>query len=311
MNDNRPTVSIGLPVFNGENYLEEAVDSILDQSFVDFELVISDNASTDRTPEICKGFAAHDRRVTYVRQPSNLGASANYTAVFAASTGRYFKWSAHDDVCEPDFLASCVDVLEAEPQVVLCHTKTVITHPDGVPIKEWGFGDRFLLDRPHERFRQALGLGKMCLIWGVMRREALQRTALLGNFTSHDRPLISGLSLLGRFVEVPAVLFRLREHPARSIRAFNWRRPQEAISWYDPRKGGKITFPTWRLLREHLMAIWRAQLPPGEAALCLRELAKWASGKRSSFGRDLRIAREWLAHGPPNEQRSTEGAGSS
>lgn len=295
-----PTVSIGLPVFNGENFLAEAVESLLCQTFDDVELIISDNASTDGTADICREFAERDPRVRYVRNPENLGASANYTRVFEESRGRYFKWSAHDDVYEPEFLERCVAVLEAEPDVVLCHSRTVIIRSDGTPKKEWSFAGTFDSPLPHERFEAAMGLGKMCLVWGVMRRDAVARTGLLGNFTGHDRPFISAMSTLGRFVEVPDPLFRLREHPERSIRAYPWRKPHEAIEWYDPNKKGRITFPAWRILREHTAGVLRAELPTGETARCLLQVARWGFRKRRTLGRDLRIAARWWWNGGPD-----------
>lgn len=296
-----PLVSVGLPVFNGENYLEEAVDSILGQSFGDLELVISDNASTDRTPAICRAYARSDPRVRYLRNGVNLGAAANYTRVFEASSGRFFKWCAHDDVCDPGFLARCVEVLREDPGIVLCHTRTVIVDADGDPIKEWWFGDRFHHPSPHRRFAEALRLGKMCLVWGLMRRSALRRTGLLGSFSGHDRPFISNLSLLGRFHEVPRTLFRNREHPERSIRVHDWRNRHAAVAWYDPGKGGRLTFPHWRILGEHAAGVLRARVPPAEAARCLPPLWAWARANRSNLERDLEIAASWLTRGPPPE----------
>ena len=111
-----PTVSVGLPVFNGARYLAEAVESILGQTLEDLELVISDNGSTDATEELCRGYAADDRRVRYVRQPRNRGASWNFNEVFWLSRGRYFHWHPHDDVLEPAFLRLCVEALEAKLQ---------------------------------------------------------------------------------------------------------------------------------------------------------------------------------------------------
>src|SRR4051794_3298661 len=93
-----PKLSIGLPVYNGENFLAHAVDSILAQDFRDFELIISDNASTDRTAEICRGYAESDPRVRYVRFETNQGGSRNFCYVFELARGEYFKWAAHDDV---------------------------------------------------------------------------------------------------------------------------------------------------------------------------------------------------------------------
>ena len=111
-------VSIGLPVYNGENYLSAAIESIAAQTFQDFELIISDNDSTDRTPEICRHYMMQDKRIRYFRNKRNLGAAPNYNRTYELSQGQYFKWTAHDDIICPDFLAKCVVALEAEPEAV-------------------------------------------------------------------------------------------------------------------------------------------------------------------------------------------------
>ncbi|MDF3015351.1 MAG: putative glycosyl transferase [Thermomicrobiales bacterium] len=127
-------MSIGLPVFNGADYVAEAIASILRQTYQDFELLIQDNASTDRTEEICQEFARRDSRVSYVRNPENVGAISNYNLVFERARGRYFKWAAHDDVCAPTFFERCVEVLDAEPSVVLCSGQTRLINDDGSPV---------------------------------------------------------------------------------------------------------------------------------------------------------------------------------
>ena len=126
-----PTVSIGLAVYNGENYLALAIESVLAQTFTDFELIISDNASTDHTPEICAEYAAKDNRIRYHRNSSNIGATRNENLTFAMSRGKYFRWLGHDDLCAPDQLAACVAVLESDPTVVLCHSEVVEIDDDG------------------------------------------------------------------------------------------------------------------------------------------------------------------------------------
>jgi len=124
--DHLPRVSIGLPVYNGEDYLAEAVDSILAQTFEAFELILSDNASTDATEEICRGYETQDPRVRYFRSPTNRGAAWNYNnTVHMANSSEYFKWAAHDDTCAPEYLRKCVEVLDRDPEVVLCHTTTI------------------------------------------------------------------------------------------------------------------------------------------------------------------------------------------
>src|SRR2546426_6424374 len=119
-------VSIGLPVFNCDPLLRQAVDSLLTQTYSDFELVISDNASTDGTEAICREYAAKDHRVRYYRGERNRGAVWNWNRVFELSGGEYFKWAAHDDLCAPDYVERCVEVLDRDPSVVLCYAETVL-----------------------------------------------------------------------------------------------------------------------------------------------------------------------------------------
>jgi len=112
-NGTKLIVSIGLPVFNGANFLAEAIESILAQEMGDFELMISDNASTDETPAICERYAALDARISYVRHPANMGAANNYNHVFHCTSAKYFKWAAHDDLLKPRFLSECIAAFEA------------------------------------------------------------------------------------------------------------------------------------------------------------------------------------------------------
>jgi hypothetical protein len=121
-----PTVTIGMPVYNGEALLARSIPSILEQTYRDFELVICDDASRDGTEALCRRFAAEDPRIRYRRNITNLGGSANFNQTFFLARGRYFKWCAQDDVILPTFLQAAVEVLEAHPDVVLCHARTRI-----------------------------------------------------------------------------------------------------------------------------------------------------------------------------------------
>ena len=111
-------VSIGLPVFNGENFLPQALDSLLAQSFTDFELIISDNASTDKTEEICKNYAARDTRIRYIRQTSNMGGLENFNFVLSEARSKYFMWAAVDDQWAPEFIQLSLTALEDDPTAV-------------------------------------------------------------------------------------------------------------------------------------------------------------------------------------------------
>src|ERR1700690_1115933 len=127
----RPSVSIGLFLYNGERFLEAPIESFLNQTFKDFELIISDNCSTDRSGEICRRFAAQDSRIRYYRAESNMGAGWNLKSVYFKATGKYFKWATHDDLIQPDFLRLCIDALEADDSLVAAHTLTRCIDEDG------------------------------------------------------------------------------------------------------------------------------------------------------------------------------------
>lgn len=107
---NNPQVSIGMPVYNGEKYIREALNSLLAQSFTDFELIISDNASLDKTELICREYLQKDSRIQYIRQEKNLGASNNFEFVLNKAKGKYFMWAAHDDVFFPFHLEKLLNL---------------------------------------------------------------------------------------------------------------------------------------------------------------------------------------------------------
>src|SRR6516164_10769129 len=121
-----PKLSVGLPVYNGENYLAEAIEALLGQSYEDFELIISDNASTDGTADICRRYEKQDSRIRYIRQPLNIGLAPNHNFVFRQARGELFKWASHDDLYARDLLKRCVDALDEFPHVVLAHSWTAL-----------------------------------------------------------------------------------------------------------------------------------------------------------------------------------------
>ena len=113
-----PRVTIGLPVFNGERFLRESVESVLGQDFGDLELLVADNASTDATLDIVHEFAAADRRVRVLRSDRNRGAAWNYNRLVGEARGELFRWHAHDDVLLPAAVQRCVTALDADPGAV-------------------------------------------------------------------------------------------------------------------------------------------------------------------------------------------------
>lgn len=170
-----PRISVALPVYNGEDYLAGTIASILAQTFRDFELIISDNASTDRTAAISQEFAARDRRIRYHRQPHNIGAAANFNRSHGLATGEYFKWAAHDDLLEPEYLAKCVAALDAEPHAVLCQTLVKIVEDEHRVLEVCRpIGPGADSSRPSVRLAARLRQKRCLDVFGVLRADALQ-----------------------------------------------------------------------------------------------------------------------------------------
>lgn len=226
-----PKLTIGIPVFNGQQFLPELLDSLLAQTFRDFEILICDNASADRTPQICYAYERRDPRIQYIRNERNVGAIANFNRVFELSTAPLFKWAAHDDLHHETYLARCIAVLEADPDVVLAHAGTAFIDESSTLLpydQQTGSyvdrktGRRYWADVPSlgdsplaiRRFWQVLRQARWGThMFGVIRRDILRRTALLPNFAGSDRAMLAELALLGRFRCAEERLFLKRFHP--------------------------------------------------------------------------------------------------
>ena len=288
-NSHKPRVSIGMPVRNGENFIKEAIDSILAQTFKDFELIISDNASTDKTQEICKAYAAKDKRIRYYRNKKNLGAAYNFNRVFELSRGGYFKWAAHDDVLKPKFIEKCVKVLDSKLPVILCYPKTTIIDEKGKQKKRLESNLNLHSPRPHQRFKQCLKrfrFNLMCNpIFGLMRASNLKQTSLIRNYYASDMILFGELVLIGKFHELPDHLFFRRFHPQRSCIA----NPSvsERTIWFDPSKKGKLQLPTWRWFKEYLSAIRHVPLSWYERICCYFYMGNWVLWNRKDIIKDI------------------------
>jgi glycosyltransferase involved in cell wall biosynthesis len=283
-----PLVSIGMPVYNGRAYMREAIESLLAQTLRDFELIISDNASTDQTPDICQEYAARDDRVRVVRQPHNIGAAPNFNAIMPHATGRYFRWHAHDDKCAPEYLERCVDVLEADPEVVLAYPQTMLIDSGGTQIQL----DPFILladdPSPAERFRETLR-GHGCYeVFGLIRMDRLRQTRLIGNYAHGDGVLLAELALRGRLREIGEPLFLSRSHADHSMAMVLDYHAYAA--WFDPKNAGRLVFPCWRILREYLRAVNRAPIGFAQRRRCYRVIAGWCLEWRKRLRGDLTFA---------------------
>jgi glycosyltransferase involved in cell wall biosynthesis len=281
-------VGVVVPVFNGECFLEQTLEALLEQTYADFELVIADNASTDRTEQIVRAYAARDARIRYYGSEENKGAAWNFNRGVTLCQGEYFKWSAHDDLCEPTYLERCVSALDAEPRAVLVYPKTRVIDEAGEVVGDHEDGLALRDRAPHDRIRQLVpALGYANPIYGLIRSSALRRTRLLGSYPSADYVLLAELALLGEFVELPERLFRRRLHPQMSRQAN--RSAAAAANWFKPNARNRFRAEAWRLCFEYLAAIAHAPLAPSERLRCLATFAR-VGGRR--YGHHL--ARELL-----------------
>lgn len=208
--DKAPMVSVGLPVYNGAPFLRVALDSLLAQTFGDFEIAISDNASTDDTPQLCAEFVERDSRVKYFRQARNLGLPNNWNFVAGQARGKYFKWASSNDFVAPDMLQACVQVLETQADVVLAFGQTTLIGAAGEVVGEYGGDFALLSDSPSRRHRELYEkIGLNNAVSGLIRREALRRTQLIRPYPVSDIVLIVELALQGKFALLPRpLLFR-------------------------------------------------------------------------------------------------------
>jgi glycosyltransferase involved in cell wall biosynthesis len=285
-----PHVSVGLPVHNGERFLPETLPALLNQTYDDFELIISDNASTDRTAEICQDMAATDRRIRYYREPVNRGGAWNYNRVFALARGPLFRWHADDDLCESEYLATCVTALEADSRFILAYTAAKVIDGQGqrvvMPQVTLPFGSLDVVDR----FRGALN--PICFtdssIFGIVRRDVLARTRLVGNYLAADRCLTGELLLQGPFLKCAPELFSRRRHD-RNV-------DNTDVGWYDPARRMAVVFGAWKVLLENIKSVTRSPHDLNTKRQLMCELGRWSWHQRTTLRRCLTEGIEQLAH---------------
>lgn len=198
-----PTVSVGLPVYNGGDGLERALDSLLAQTLGDLQIVISDNASTDETQRIGEAYAAKDPRIVYVRKTANLGPRPNFESVLSLATGRFFMWLGHDDWLDPRYLERCVAVLTQRPDVSLA-CGAALYYRDRAMVRR---GKRISLTSDDPRLRVLSYLSRVSdngTFYGVMRREQLLGVPVR-DVAGADWLIIASVAYLGKVVTLDEV----------------------------------------------------------------------------------------------------------
>jgi glycosyltransferase involved in cell wall biosynthesis len=274
----RPTVSIGIPVYNGGPYVDACLEAVAAQTFTDFEVIVSDNASTDGTADIVQSFVDRDPRFTLVRFETNRGSAANWDRVVELATGRYFKWLAADDVIAPTYLERCVEVLDGQSDVVLVTPRVRLIDDRGEPLPRVGGTDRYVA--PHgeskpapsapvsglasrsrlRRFRSVVmyltDSGLAAYDMSLIRLDALRATFLVERYVGSEKVLLAQLALVGRFVLVPEKLYSWRIHADH----MGAKSPADATRQMDPTWTGRYPLMGPRQIAGYLRAIRSADV---------------------------------------------------
>jgi Glycosyl transferase family 2 len=280
-----PLVSVGLPVFNAERFLEACLDSLVAQSYPHFEIIVSDNASTDQTLQILQKYAARDERVRVFPSDVNRGAVWNHERVRALGRGSYFKWCGADDIVAPRFLEECTAALEVRPDAVLAFPLSVVIDDEGRTLRRTT--DRL----PLASADVATRFGALLSAWdhthnpfyGVVRRPCLEQVRPMGSFLAGDRSLLAELALLGPFLQVEEFLMYRRNHAEHRRRT-----PQREQEGLSPQRKEQFCAREWTMLREHFRSILRAPLAIRSKLRLLRVLGQWALANHGELSGELR-----------------------
>lgn len=302
-----PMLTVGMPVYNADRFLAKSLDSILSQTFTDFKLLISDNASTDRTEEICREYASRDKRIQYSRNEKNMGAGWNFRRVYSQATGKYYKQAAHDDFLEPTFLEECITALEANPSLVLAHARTKVVSPTGEVVEYYNLPLRFDSPDPLVRWHDLLLNDHMCFqIFGVFRLATLRQCPPQGSYVNSDGVLLAQVGFLGRFWESDKFLFISTRHENQSMQTVPVRLKSDGFrlirrhgtlpcpEWWDPAKSHAVNFPELRQLYEYAASVKRAPLSFVQKLHAYSLLFPWTKKHFRRITKDLLIAADQI-----------------
>ena len=302
-----PRLSVGLPVYNGEDYIAESIEALLGQTYDNFELIISDNASTDGTPDICRRYEKQDPRIRFIQQRQNIGLSPNHNFVLAEARGEFFKWAAADDLYGRDLFKRCVEALDEDPDVVLAHTFEAVVNGAGRVTQAMDYPLTTASPQAPDRFSSILfgssglfestdperpgfirvdnsGMLRACDEYGVIRTAVMRNIAPLGSYHHADRIVVCELALHGRFHITPEWLYFRRDTPDRTYNKSPKLRARCEIM--DPARSNRLLHPTARLVSEYFLgyagAIHRAPISSTDRRKCYRSLSQWMLDRASS-----------------------------
>jgi glycosyltransferase involved in cell wall biosynthesis len=278
MTTETPLVSIGLPVYNGGNFVAQAIQCVLGQTFCDWELIISDNCSTDQTMAICLKFAEQDSRIRVYQNPRNMGVSFNYNEAFRMSRGRYFKWMAHDDLFDPRFIETCVEEFEKDDDLVLVFPKMCHVSADGQVVRRQSSDLSVLGPTGDCRARRFMALASrgtdfIWLAYGLIRREIIEQSGAMGLHAGDDQVLLFKIALRGNIKQLDEEMFCRREHDqASTCMRGSTVRERAKFAYADDNR--RLILPWCRLLKEHLTCVLNSPIPFRAKVRCTTAVLK-------------------------------------
>lgn len=219
-------ITIGMPVYNSEATICDAIDSIRAQTVSNWRLTIADNASTDGTADVAARYADQDERIELIRQPTNRGQAANFSDVFNAADTELFMWLSGDDLLRPDYLALCAEALAQDPALIGVFTASEGMDETGAVVGRFRERSGVGRDSPSRpvRFEAALHATVGFAMFGLYRTDVLARSPLLEPYVGSDRVLAGAIALLGPIKELPETAFIRRVHAGQYSRAVNTNR---------------------------------------------------------------------------------------
>ncbi len=274
-----------MPVYNGARFVAAAIDSLLGQSYGYFELVISDNGSTDQTREICERYAAVDSRIRYIRQPRNLGAARNWNIVVEEARGAYFKWASANDLCMPDMLERCVRAMRADPSIAVCYGRTELIDDDGATLGEYAHDLDVADARPSERFiRTCLELRLNNAQAGLVKLDVLRRTGMERSFRGGDMGLTSELALHGTLKRLPEVLLQRRMGRDSATQFLS---PNALQEFLEPGNRGNMRWIVTKTHWDYVRSILRAPIEVREKFAALKFVGRSIYWHKADIKQDL------------------------
>lgn len=283
-----PRATVGVPVYNGERYLAQALDAVRAQDEADLDIVVSDNGSTDATEEICRAAARSDPRVRYVRHPTNRGGAWNFNHVLALARAPYFTWAAADDVRRPAFVRRCLEVFaEVDPATVLVYPRTQIIDAEGTLTEDLNDTDLACDEpTPHERMAHFLRAQAAHIFYGLHRTEVLRSTRGIRPTVGNDMVVLTELACRGPFALVPEQLFWQRRHREQ----FSVQRAGQ-VAWHAPSASVRFAFPHTQVSWELCTAVTSSPIPRAEKARCLATVpVAWTIPRWRGPASDVRTA---------------------